>query len=100
MTAADVGDLAALQRQLLDAAARLLRPGGRLVYAVCTLTAVETVAVDEWLANEHPELEAVSPPGPPWERRGRGALLLPQVAGTDAMYVVGLTRLPRASVRS
>jgi 16S rRNA (cytosine967-C5)-methyltransferase len=94
VTAADVDELAALQRQLLTAAAGVVRPGGRLVYAVCTLTAAETVQIDEWLAARHPELEAAPPPGAPWERRGRGGLLLPQSEGTDGMYVLGLTRRP------
>jgi 16S rRNA (cytosine967-C5)-methyltransferase len=38
----DVPRLAALQRELLAAVARHLRPGGILVYAVCTLTPEET----------------------------------------------------------
>ena len=33
-----IGELAALQRELLAAAAPLVRPGGVLVYSVCTLT--------------------------------------------------------------
>lgn len=33
----DLADLAALQDELLDAAARHVRPGGRLVYATCSL---------------------------------------------------------------
>ena len=88
----DVERLAALQRRLLDGAAGLVRPGGLLVYSVCTLTSTETVEVDRWLASAHPDLAAVAPPGPPWAPRGRGALLLPQDAGTDGMFVVGLRR--------
>lgn len=84
---ADVGALAGLQRELLDAGAALVRPGGLLVYSVCTLTLAETTGIDEWLATAHPEIEAVAPPGPPWEPAGRGARLLPQAAGTDGMYV-------------
>lgn len=83
----DVAALAALQRDLLAAAIAVVRPGGLVVYSVCTLTVAETSAIDEWLAAEHPELEAVAPPGPPWEPLGRGARLLPQVAGTDGMYL-------------
>ena len=88
----DVDRLAALQRRLLDGAADLVRPGGTLVYSVCTLTREETLGVDEWLASAHPELVAVAPPGPPWEPAGRGGRLLPQSAGTDGMFVVGLRR--------
>lgn len=86
--------LAALQRRLLLAATPLVAPGGVLVYSVCTLTRTETVDVDEWLAQELPPGwgEVVPPPGPPWEPLGRGALLLPQAAGTDGMYVLALRR--------
>ena len=92
----DVDRLAALQRRLLDGAATLLRPGGVLVYSVCTLTRTETVDVDGWLASAHPDLVPVDPPGPPWRPLGRGALLLPQDAGTDGMFAVGLRRRPAA----
>jgi 16S rRNA (cytosine967-C5)-methyltransferase len=37
----DIAKLAAQQRQLLEAAARLLKPGGRLVFATCSLQAEE-----------------------------------------------------------
>lgn len=88
----DVGRLAELQRALLRAAAELVRPGGVVVYSVCTLTLAETLEVDRWLAASHPGLVPIAPPGPPWEPLGRGALLLPQAAGTDGMFVVGLRR--------
>jgi 16S rRNA (cytosine967-C5)-methyltransferase len=86
----DVERLAALQRRLLDSAAGYLRRGGTLVYSACTMTDTETVEIDEWLADRHPELVAREPPGAPWTERGRGALLLPQSAGTDGMYVLRL----------
>lgn len=84
----DVDDLAALQRDLLRAAIATVRPGGRLVYSVCTLTGAETIGVDEWAAAELAEWRAAPPPGPPWRPHGRGALLSPTVAGTDAMFVL------------
>jgi 16S rRNA (cytosine967-C5)-methyltransferase len=87
-----VDELAALQRDLLAAAAPLVRPGGVLVYSVCTLTNAETRAVDEWAATALPDLVPLDPPGAPWRRHGRGALLLPQAAGTDGMYVLALRR--------
>src|SRR5207244_1388006 len=88
----DVDTLAVLQRELLIAAADLVRPGGTVVYAVCTLTRTETTAVDDWLAVARPDLVALDPPGEPWKRAGRGARLLPQAAGTDGMFLLGLTR--------
>jgi len=86
--AAAVERLAALQRDLVDAGASLLRPGGVLVYSACTLTRAESIGIDEHLARTHPELEPLDPPGPPWWPWGRGALLLPQTAGTDGMVLL------------
>ncbi|HYV60947.1 MAG TPA: 16S rRNA (cytosine(967)-C(5))-methyltransferase RsmB [Acidimicrobiia bacterium] len=88
----EVAQLTRLQQELLQAAARAVRPGGVVVYSVCTLTAAETTEVDAWAERELPELVADSPPGPPWRPRGRGALLLPHDAGTDGMYVLRLRR--------
>jgi 16S rRNA (cytosine967-C5)-methyltransferase len=85
---ADVEALAGLQRALLGAALPLLKPGGTLVYSVCTLTAAESTGVDAWLAAEHPELRPTAPPPAPWEPAGRGARLLPQAEGTDGMFVL------------
>ncbi|MDZ7677237.1 MAG: transcription antitermination factor NusB [Acidimicrobiales bacterium] len=88
----DVEHLAALQRRIIDAAVPLVRPGGVLVYSVCTMTDAETLGIDQHLAQHHPEMEALEPPGEPWVPHGRGALLLPQAAGTDAMMVLRLRR--------
>ncbi len=77
--------LAELQVALLDAAAPLVRPGGTLVYSVCTLTVAETTAVAERFAADHPDWTAAPPPAEPWIEWGSGALLLPQAAGTDGM---------------
>jgi 16S rRNA (cytosine967-C5)-methyltransferase len=91
-----VARLSALQRRLLAASADLVRPGGTLVYSVCTLTAAETVDVDAWLADARPDLVPVAPPLAPWRPWGRGALLLPQAAGTDGMGLFAYTRTPAA----
>ena len=88
----DVGVLAALQAALLTSATALVRPGGVLVYSVCTMTAAETTGIDTFLAETHPELVASPPPGSPWQPHGRGGLLLPQAAGTDGMFSLKLTR--------
>lgn len=86
----DVERLARLQRRLLASARTLVRPGGVLAYSVCTLTGSETGAIDKWLAADAPELVPLPPPGDPWRPAGRGALLLPQAAGTDGMFLLGL----------
>jgi 16S rRNA (cytosine967-C5)-methyltransferase len=85
-----VDRLAALQRGLVEAAAHLLRPGGTLVYSVCTLTDAESIGIDEHLGRVRPDLVALEPPGEPWQPHGRGVRLLPQAAGTDGMYLLRL----------
>ena len=77
--------LADVQRRLLEAAAPLVRPGGTLVYSVCTLTAVETTGVAESFSAANTQWDALDVPGEPWVPWGTGALLLPDVAGTDGM---------------
>ena len=62
--AADVTELAGIQRGMLEHARSLLEPGGRLVYSVCTLTRAEGEGV-------------VAP----------GQMLLPQATGSDGFYV-------------
>lgn len=82
--------LAAVQRRLVDAAATVLRPGGTLVYSVCTLPLAETQGIDDHLAATHPHLAPTEPMGAPWEPVGRGFRLLPHTADTDGMYVLRL----------
>jgi 16S rRNA (cytosine967-C5)-methyltransferase len=62
----DVAELAAVQAKLLTHVAGALKPGGRLVYAVCTLTRPETTAVAEAFSAAHPEFEPAVPPHVLW----------------------------------
>ena len=55
----DVHELAAVQTNLLNHLAPSLKPGGRLVYSVCTLTRDETTAVADEFTASHPEFEPV-----------------------------------------
>lgn len=80
----DVERLAALQRDLVVAAADLVRPGGVLVYSVCTLLAAETTDVDAHLAVARPDL-VPEPVGEPWQALGRGGRMLPTSEGSDGM---------------
>lgn len=84
--------LAALQRDLIDAAVPLLAPDGVLVYSVCTLSASETLGIDQHVAAQHPDLVAAELPGDPWQPWGRGVILLPQTAGTDGMAMFAYRR--------
>jgi 16S rRNA (cytosine967-C5)-methyltransferase len=48
-----------VQHSVLRAAARLLKPGGRLVYATCSLLARENQQVVDAFLAEHPEYELI-----------------------------------------
>jgi 16S rRNA (cytosine967-C5)-methyltransferase len=89
---ATIGTLPALQLELVTAAAGCVRPGGTLVYSVCTLTDAETRGVAARIVAALPDFEVLAPPPAPWQPWGQGALLLPQRAGTDGMYVLILGR--------
>jgi 16S rRNA (cytosine967-C5)-methyltransferase len=54
----DIPALAARQRAILDAVAPAVRPGGRLVYAVCTTTREEGPDVAAGFLAGHPDFEA------------------------------------------
>jgi 16S rRNA (cytosine967-C5)-methyltransferase len=56
----DVRELAATQRALLEHVAGSLKPRGRLIYAVCTLTRSETTAVAAAFTAAHPELQPLA----------------------------------------
>ncbi len=55
---ADLADYAARQLEILAAAARHVRPGGRLVYATCTLAHAENDGVVDRFLAEHPRFRA------------------------------------------
>ena len=51
----DLGNLVGLQERLLENAARLLRPGGVLVYSTCTIEPDENQRLIESFCERHPE---------------------------------------------
>ncbi len=92
----DVASLARLQAELLDAAAAVVRPGGLLVYATCSLEAEENdMQVDAFL--ERNRAFAVEAPAAPalTGLAGDGRLrLLPQEQGFDGAFAARLRRKP------
>lgn len=80
----DVDNLAGLQFALVESAAQLVKPGGQIVFSVCTLTAAESTAVDERIAAELQHLAPRALAGP-WEQHGRGGRLLPDEFEGDGM---------------
>jgi 16S rRNA (cytosine967-C5)-methyltransferase len=82
--------LAALQLAIVGAAADTVRPGGRLVYAVCTFTRAETDAVCDALLRRRPDLEPIETDGP--DGTAVRHRLWPHRHGCDAMFVAVFRR--------
>ena len=84
--------LVATQQRLLAIAAELVKPGGRLVYAVCSLLSREGAAqIDLFLRDRS---SWISEPMPIAAGRadGAGQLLTPAHDGTDGFFVARLRR--------
>ncbi len=96
----DIRQLAALQRQILERAIQLVKPGGCLVYSTCTLEREEDEAQVEWLLNQYPEYrvedyrpflpnrlqEFLDEPNRPW------AKVLPDSRGGDGFFLCRFRR--------
>jgi len=92
---ADIVELAGLQGRLLAAAAELVRPGGHLVYSVCTLTRAEAVGP---LSSVPGDFEALGPPDGPWQHfEGAAHLLLPDEHHDGAAIARGQRRDDKAA---
>lgn len=97
----DLGHLVRLQASILEAAAKLVKPGGRLVYATCSLLEEENGAITAAFLSAHPEFEMI-PATDILSRQGvtvpeglrpDGALrLLTQRHGTDGFYALAMKR--------
>ena len=55
-----VAEMITKQRSILESAARMVRPGGRLVYATCSLLPEENDGVVDAFVAAHPQFHAVS----------------------------------------
>lgn len=90
----DGGRLALLQRQLLDAAAGALAPGGRLVYAVCSTDPREGEGVVEPFLAAHPDLERRVLPEryAPFATPAGDVLVPPGIEGRDGFFIAVMRR--------
>lgn len=91
-----VAELTVKQASILDAAATLVRPGGRLVYATCSLLTVENDAVVAGFLEKHPDfslLPAASLLGKQGIAcEGEVLRLLPHRHNTDGFYAAAMER--------
>lgn len=93
-TSEDVAANAALQARLLVGAAPLVKPGGRVVYAVCTFTPAEgPLLVEEFLASHSEFSRSAFELHDEKLSTSKGDLLVvPTQYGSDCFYAAMLTR--------
>jgi len=82
-TPAQVRELSALQRRILEAGAAALRPGGHLVYSTCTISADENARQIEAFLERRPDFVT---------NVGEFVQTLPHRDGTDGFFIASLER--------
>lgn len=90
--AKDVIELAEIQKQLLTTTATTVKPGGKLIYSVCTLTRNETSEVVEHFQGKHPGFEPLLLQNPLTGTEGSSMQLSPVGTGGIAMFIAGWKR--------
>jgi 16S rRNA (cytosine967-C5)-methyltransferase len=100
----DLAELVERQQQILRSAARLVRPGGRLIYATCSLLREEDEAQAEAFLAAEPDFSLL-PIARAWDETIGGASpggqhylrLTPAQHGTDGFFVAVFERRPNTS---
>jgi 16S rRNA (cytosine967-C5)-methyltransferase len=90
--ASDIPALAQQQRRLLDALWPLLKAGGKLLYATCSILRAENEEVAGDFLRTHPDAEALPFELPAGHKAGTGWQLLPGEGGLDGMYYAVLLK--------
>lgn len=91
LTARELERLVALQARLLDVAAALVRPGGRLIYVTCSLLDQEGAGQVAGFLAANPRFTADPLDLPLGQARGPGWRLQPGSDGTDGFFIARLS---------
>lgn len=76
-------EMADVQKKLIEKTWKSLKPGGKLVYAVCTMARAETSEISQWVEGNIPDLIPHPIPG----LDSHALQLWPQDAESNGMYV-------------
>lgn len=87
----DLAELTQKQAMILDQAQKLVKPGGKLVYATCSMLNDENEAQVEAFLARYPMFERL-PIETPAALRGPALRLSPRVHGTDGFFAAVLQR--------
>lgn len=92
LTPAQLARYVDTQARLMDVAADLVRPGGRLVYVTCSLLDDEGAGQVDAFLKRHFGWRAEVPELPAGTPRGGGIRLTPYADGTDGFFIARLSR--------
>jgi len=100
----DIEELSALQRRILESASRLVKPGGRMIYATCSLLPAENADHLAWIAQNLPDFELIPLPqvwgdviGGACPVPGDTLSLTPARNGTDGFFTAVFQRRKAAT---
>lgn len=92
LTPETLSNLVLLQERLLEIAAELVRPGGRITYVTCSLLDAEGADQARRFIESHPGFSADQPALPLGAPRGPGTRLSPLHHGTDGFFIARITK--------
>jgi 16S rRNA (cytosine967-C5)-methyltransferase len=92
LTPARLERVIGVQRRLLDIGTELVKPGGRMVYAVCSLLSREGAAQISGFLERHSSWISEETAMNAGRCDGAGRLLTPALDGTDGFFVARLRR--------
>lgn len=96
---ADIAEMQVKQSAILAAAAQLVKPGGRLVYATCSIVPSENQGIAEEFLARNPDFRLLNASGVLAARQipldtGQYFQTAPHLHGTDAFFAAVMERAP------
>jgi 16S rRNA (cytosine967-C5)-methyltransferase len=93
-SANDIHELSVIQKKLLLHAADSVKPGGKLIYSVCTLSREETIGVAEFFQNERKDFAKLEMKNPFTPTESANELWFwPQSSDGNGMFVAAWKRV-------
>lgn len=92
LAASDLAQIASTQSRLLEIAGKLVAPGGRLIYVVCSLLDAEGPDQIARFLGSNPGWRSDPPALPLGTARGTGVRLTPFHDGTDGFFIARLEK--------
>lgn len=93
-TANDIAKLAALQWQIINALWTTLKPGGRMLYATCSILPAENEQIVQRFCTAQDDARSIAITADWGVARDYGRQLFPQVDGHDGFYYALIEKTP------